>query len=396
MLGASIRNRVFLQIGVSALWALAAGVSALSVEDPDGMLLRVGMVLVTVGAAMWLPPAMALGLVPAIWFGPNFARAEVSSFTLYEDVMWMELAGLLGLAAAAAFTRRQLGIIEMQDDALHGHFALQSEVDAETGVYQERLLSDSIERELVRSRRFGREFAVMLAAVDPMRVKFDYRGDDAWESGLQATAAVLLNTRHHIDRVYRYGDRGFALLLPETGQKDITGLVRRLGRTAKKAEPPEGEPGGPLPLHFGVTFFPHCATTVDDLLRRAEVALRLAERNPSRLQVDGAEAPDLPDPELMRGGDDEEEEAQIGALAGKWLGAEAPEEEAAGVWLTAESPAVDPASAGDASSGVSAVSANGHHAAPDPFEGAFADVLTRLDETLGMIRSLKGRPEEAA
>jgi diguanylate cyclase (GGDEF)-like protein len=366
---------------VAALWALAAGVSALSVDDPDGMLLRVGMVLVTVGAAMWLPPAMAIGLVPAVWFGPNYARSEVSDFALYGGVMWVELAGLLALAVAASVTRRQLDIVERHDNALHGHFALQSEVDPGTGVYQERLLAESIERELARSRRFGREFAVLLAAVDPMRVKFDYRGNEDWPSSLRATAGVLLNTRQHIDRVYRYGDRGFALLLPETGQKDITGLVRRLARTAKKAEPPEGEPGGPLPLHFGVTFFPQCATTVEDILRRAEVALRLAERNPSRLQLDGAEAPDLPDPELLRG---EDEDEHIGALAGKWLGAEAPEEELAGLWLR-------PETAGRTESARGAAPVGGHNKAdPASVEAAFAGVLTRLDETLGIIRSLKG------
>ncbi|HXH20471.1 MAG TPA: diguanylate cyclase [Dehalococcoidia bacterium] len=387
MAQASLRKRLLLQFAVVALWSLAVGVSALSAEDPDGMLIRVGMVLVTVGAAMWLPPAIALAVVPVVWAGPNYARAQLGDYVLFEKLMWMELAGLVALAAAAMLTRRQLSVLEKESLALNGHFALQSEVDEETGVYQERLLAESIERELVRSRRFGREFAVMLAGVDSRRAKFDYRADDKWQLGLKATASVLLNTRHNIDRVYRYGDRGFALLLPETGPKDITGLVRRLARTAKKANPPEGEPGGPLPLHFGVTFFPHCATTVEDLLRRAEVALRLAERSPTRLQIDGAEAPDLPAPELLRKGEGEdEEEALVGALAGKWLGAEAPEEEQPGVWLSTPAATRGPAAAPN----------SGPQGGADATAGAVGDLLKRLDETLGMIRSLKAGGSEAA
>ena len=61
-----------------------------------------------------------------------------------------------------------------------------------------------------------------------------------------------------------------------------------------------GEPEGPTPINFGVTFFPQAATTPEDLIRRAEIALRLAEKSPTRVKYDGAEAPDLPAPELLR------------------------------------------------------------------------------------------------
>jgi diguanylate cyclase (GGDEF)-like protein len=431
----SIRTRIWLCLSGTALVALVVGVSIISAQDPDGMLLRAGMIFVTIGLAMWLPLPAAVAVVPAVWLGPNFLRSTVSDFTLFQSWMWFELAGLAGIAVSASLTRRQLSLMEEENDAMHGYGGLQSEVDDETGVYQERLLNESIDRELVRSRRFGREFAVMLAGIDEMRLKFDYREDEKWDAGLKATAAVLLNTRHHIDRVYRFGEHGFALLLPETGPKEITGLVRRLARTAKKAEPPEGEPGGPLPLHFGVTFFPQCATTVDDLLRRAEVAVRLAEKNPSRVQLDGAEAPDLPSPELMRKEDDEDE-AQIGALAGQWLGAEAPDEERPGVWLTQPAsvqyvlapateghlaPAPEPEELAASLNGaqtpalagkfdwqdleaspmpaqaalttpeipLAASDATEPSIDPEPTDDAVSGLLKRLDETLDLIRSMK-------
>ncbi len=321
----SSKNRVWLFGSVAALLALTAGVSAISVGDPDGLWLRFGMIMFIVGTALWMPLPVVLVTILLIWFGPNYARGQLSDPATLRTELLLELPGLIGLAAMATLFRRQVKAIEEESQALNSFVGLQSEIDQDTGVYQERLLHESIERELVRSRRFGREFAVMLAAIDPMRAKFDYREEEKWQQGIKATAFVLLNTRTHIDRVYGYGDGAFALLLPETGSKDITGLVRRLGRAAKAADPPEGEPGGPLPLHFGVTFFPHCATTADDLLRRAEVALRIAEKSPNRLQLDGAEAPDMPAPELLR--KDEEDETYVDALAGKWLGAEAPEEE---------------------------------------------------------------------
>jgi len=373
----SRRTRGRLYASFAGLVVFAALVSALSVRDPDGVWVRIGTVLVVAGAGLWLPaPAVAV-VVPAIWLGPNVARSHLSDVELFRADMLLELPGLAGLALASVFAREQLRALEEETQARISFIGLDSELDPVTGVYQERLLGQSIERELVRSRRFGREFAVMLASVDPLVAKFDYRQDEKWQAGLKATAAVLLNTRTHIDQVYRYGDRAFALLLPETGPKDITGLIKRLSRAAKRSDPPEGEPGGPLPLNFGVTFFPQCATTVEDLLRRAEVAMRIAEKSPNRLQLDSAEAPDMPAPELMR--KNEDEELYIDTLAAKWLGAEAPEEEQS----SAPPAAVDAGPERPGPEGRPAPVTLPDAATP------LAEMLARMDETLAMIRSLK-------
>jgi diguanylate cyclase (GGDEF)-like protein len=434
----SSRNRVWLFASVAALLALTAGVSAISVHDPDGLWLRFGMIMFIVGTAMWMPLPVVLATIPLIWFGPNYARGQLGDPATFRTEALLELPGLIGLALTTTLFRRQVKAIEEESQALNSFVGLQSEIDQDTGVYQERLLQESIERELVRSRRFGREFAVMLAAIDPMRAKFDYREDEKWQQGVKATAFMLLNTRTHIDRVYAYGDGAFALLLPETGSKDITGLVRRLARAAKGANPPEGEPGGPLPLHFGVTFYPHCATTVDDLLRRAEVALRIAEKSPNRLQLDGAEAPDMPAPELLR--KDEEDETYVDVLAGTWLGAEAPEEErgvestpnlavpaltaatgpalqqdrpdaaalaassvlseadqvAAQIWSATESAVAEtalgagegtPETAGVPRAGIAGSATAG--VVEPALQAAMSDMLKRMEETLAMFRSRK-------
>jgi GGDEF domain-containing protein len=165
--------------------------------------------------------------------------------------------------------------------------------------------------ELSRSRRFGRTFALVLVGIDEMRQRFDYRDETVWQASFSTTAELLRGTRNNVDRVYRYGTAAFALILPESEPKDVNGLARRLRREARNAKPKEGEPGGPLPVHFGATFFPTCATTVDDLIRRAEIALRIADGNPSRVQMDGAEAPEMPPVESLRQLRQEHDEAMI-------------------------------------------------------------------------------------
>jgi GGDEF domain-containing protein len=294
------RPQTWLYLSIAGVLTLAAGVSAISADDPDGVWWRLGMILVTVAAAMWLPwPALIMSVL-TIWVVPNFVRGVISEDAYWNNLTALELPGLLALGAVSLAARFYLHGLEDENAALSDAVDQLSDLDPETGVFNERGLVEAIEAEIARSRRFGRGFAFMIARVSDLSQRFDYRDATEWKAGLRASATVLRTTRARIDRVYLHGDRGFALILPETGQREVTGLVRRLIRTAKRSNPAEGEPGGPLPMHFGVTFFPQCATTVDDLLRRAEIVMRLADRSPTRLGTDSAEAPSMPLPETLR------------------------------------------------------------------------------------------------
>ncbi len=286
-------KRLLLYLDVCLLLVAAAGLSAISARDPDGAIIRVGMVLLTVGASLWLPWPALLPAALATWAGPNYLRSFLQDYEMLGTEMLLELPAILGLAATALMAR---GLTQ----ALVGPAAPGQEIDEATGLYKERLLVGALEAEVARSRRFRRTFTLVYAGLDEIRQRFDYRTDVEFEQAMVATATVLRSTRAGVDRVFLRGTRGFALLLPETGPGDIEGMVRRLSRVARRASPAEGEPGGPLPMHFGVTFYPHCATTVDDLMKRAEVAVRIAESKRSRLQTDSAEAPELPSPEELR------------------------------------------------------------------------------------------------
>ena len=293
------RKRSALFLSITGLMFIVAAISAISARDPDGLTIRTGMVLVTVGAAMWLPWQALIPATVAVWLGPNFARNAVEGYELFGTNMMLELPGFLGLATISTIARMSLRDLERQNVML-GMTQDTVGIDPVTGVYEETHLRRSLEMELSRSRRFGRTFSFVLVGIDELRQRFDYRDEAIWQSSFNATAKMLRGTRNNVDRVYRYGTSTFALILPESEPKDVNGLVRRLRREARQAKPAEGEPGGPLPIHFGATFFPTCATTVDNLIRRAEIALRIADGNPARVQMDGAEAPEMPPAESMR------------------------------------------------------------------------------------------------
>jgi diguanylate cyclase (GGDEF)-like protein len=348
------------------------------------------MVWLALALALLLPlvalrpalPAWALGAAGcALWglgygLGVLIAKAEA-----FEGELLLGLPLFAGALAAALLARVQdfeeiaepLPFIENEpDEAEEGHAG----IDHQTGVFEQRLLRRDLESELARSRRFGRQFALLLVNIDDLRRRFDYRDSDKWMQAILTTAQALRGTRTNIDRVYHYGD-GFALVLPESGEKDVIGLVRRLRGEAKLMEPAEdGAPSLPLPVYFGGTFYPRSATTVDDLLKRAEIVLKLARNSPNRLQLDGAEAPTLPPPETMR-----RAEPQEGATVGPGTNGGRP--------VAGES---GPAQAARAAANGTETGAGGNGAVlagAEDVQAAFADLLSDLEETLGYIRNLR-------
>ena len=307
------RKRTFFYLSVVGLLVCVAAVTAVSARDPSGVSFRVGMVLMTVGAASLVSrPIMAVVATVVIWLAPNAARSAVQDVELFGTNMLLELAPLIGIAMFTGIARRHIDNLDAGSKP--GPPAEIEDVDPLTGAYDERLLRSALEMEVARARRFNREFAFVLVGIDAMRQRFDYRDEAAWEASFIATAKLLRGTRHNVDRVYRYGISSFALLLPESNAKDVQGLVRRLRRAARRSTPAEGEPGGPLPCHYGATFFPQAANTIDELLRRAEVALRVAENSPTRLQLDAAEAAELVPPETLRSAMTEERPVALQAF----------------------------------------------------------------------------------
>jgi diguanylate cyclase (GGDEF)-like protein len=289
--------------------ALAAAVSALSAHDPGGQWWRVAFIVLTLTAALSLRPLILAPALVFLWLTQAGVRSSEGGPGLLSSSGIADLVGIGALGACGFLIR--LYLQQLSDSAAEY-------TDPETGMHSERALLTTLEKEVARSRRFGRQFSFMLVGLDQRRLHFDHRGDNDWRTAFQTTTDLLRSSRANIDRLFRYGERSFALVLPETGPAEVTGLIRRLNRLARAFNPASGEPEGPTPINFGVTFFPQAATTPEDLVRRAEIALRLAEKSPTRVKYDGAEAPDLPAPELLRRADGETDapEASTGEQTG--------------------------------------------------------------------------------
>jgi diguanylate cyclase (GGDEF)-like protein len=391
------QKRTHLFASVAGLLLIVGLVSLISVEDPGGATLRIGMIMVALGAGLWMQRSWELIPITLLaWLVPNFGRSLLDdTYTLFQAPMLLEAVGVLGVAGVATLAREALKDLETES-RLIGSNGEGLGLGSETRVFAANQMRPSLEAELARSRRFGRTFSLVLVGIDEMRQKYDYRDQEIWEASLAATARLLRNTRQNVDRVFHYGENGFAMILPESSEKDVVGMVRRLRRLARVASPVEGEPGGPLPAHYGATFFPSRATTVEDLLRRAEIALKIAEKSTLRYQLDSAEAPELPPAETLRRPAVEAE----AVLDGAEVAVTTDEfEEITTVAVALGQPATEGSveAVVETTAGEPVVATAAVQAAKDatrPGGEAFDDIdalLRQMDETLSMIRSVRAR-----
>src|SRR5512135_1614827 len=92
------RKRSQFYLNVGGLLIMVAAVIAVSARDPSGVSFRIGMVLMTVGAASLLPRrTTALLATVFIWLLPNLARVSLQNVDLFNVNMLLELPPLLGI-----------------------------------------------------------------------------------------------------------------------------------------------------------------------------------------------------------------------------------------------------------------------------------------------------------
>lgn len=271
-----------------AFAASAAGWSELALRL--GVMFLLSLVAFAVPRLLLLAPLFVLGLAAGA-AGPYLLTNGKDGLA----AAVLNLGGLLVFGMVAVLLARASAALQAGRGT---HFP--DGIDPQTGAFEERLLRGALEAELARARRFRRCFALVLVSARPRDPDARRREAQTWQLSYVATAQLLLRTRLLVDRVFLYGPSGFAMILPESGPREVAGLIRRLRRLGSLVQPPEGQPGGPFPIVFGATFYPDAATTVDALLTRASMALKLASKSGARYHLDGAEVPEPPPPESLR------------------------------------------------------------------------------------------------
>ena len=154
--------------------------------------------------------------------------------------------------------------------------------DEITGCLNFRSIMGVLENEIARSKRYQKNFSIIMIDIDQFKRINDEYGHLAGNDAVVAFANILKNNIRNIDIVGRYGGDEFVIVLPESDSRHALAVLERIksGFSQTKIISPHVEATKELTLHFsaGVAVFPRNAKDLKELIWVADSALRQAKQ----------------------------------------------------------------------------------------------------------------------
>lgn len=175
-----------------------------------------------------------------------------------------------------------LKLRKLQAELVRTNNALQrmTQIDPLTEVANRRHLTERMEEEYLRSRRYERPLSVGMLDIDHFKKLNDTYGHPAGDHALVEVAKLIKLTLRCHDFVARYGGEEFVMLLPETPADRALMAFERVRSAIERAEVTYGGARLPLTASLGVASFPHqLLCKASDFITLADAALYDAKRS---------------------------------------------------------------------------------------------------------------------
>ena len=174
-----------------------------------------------------------------------------------------------------------LKLRRLQAELLRANSELQrlTQIDPLTEVANRRHLSERLEEEFLRSKRYERPMSLGMLDIDFFKKLNDNYGHPAGDYALVQVANIIKQTLRRHDFVARYGGEEFVMILPETPVDNAVLACERVRMNIEEAEMIYEGQRLPVTISLGVCSFPHhLLTKAQDLITLADTALYDAKR----------------------------------------------------------------------------------------------------------------------
>ena len=178
----------------------------------------------------------------------------------------LRLADHLGLALAKLKLQETLQHLSVRDPL--------------TGLFNRRYMEESMERELCRAERQGKQVGVIMADIDHFKRFNDTFGHEAGDTLLKEVAKVMGQHIRGSDIACRYGGEEFTIIMTDVSPAIVAQRAEQLREAVQRITAYHGDRVlDPITLSLGVAIFPDHGDTHKAVLRAADVALYQAKQS---------------------------------------------------------------------------------------------------------------------
>jgi diguanylate cyclase (GGDEF)-like protein len=156
-----------------------------------------------------------------------------------------------------------------------------SRIDGMTELFNHRFFQELLNIEIARALRESWPVSLIMLDIDDFKIFNDKNGHRRGDMALKKTSGIIKKNSRNCDFVARYGGEEFAVIVPNLDKKH-TGLLA--GRIREKVENTKYEfeeilPQGKFTVSLGVAEYPKDASSIAELIEKADQALYKTKRN---------------------------------------------------------------------------------------------------------------------
>ncbi len=149
--------------------------------------------------------------------------------------------------------------------------------DALTGLYNEMFIRSRLQEEIKRAIVYQRPCAFALLNVDNFEKFHRTFGLLRSESTLKKVASLVRDSVSEIDRVARFGDNDFAIVLPEKNKRQALDLTEEIRRRIEVTFSSEQDPTCRITVSGGISENPLDGVESEELIAKAKASLAIAK-----------------------------------------------------------------------------------------------------------------------
>jgi diguanylate cyclase (GGDEF)-like protein len=155
----------------------------------------------------------------------------------------------------------------------------QAITDSLTELYSRRFFMNAMERELSNAERYGGICSFLMIDVDNFKDINDDYGHQVGDDVLKRLGDLFKTYTRKGDIVARYGGEEFTVLMAGVGLKDAVALAEKLRSMSERYMKIEvdGKPPRTVTISVGVSSYPECGSTVDQVINYADKVLYIAK-----------------------------------------------------------------------------------------------------------------------